>query len=81
MLCDLNGAKFVRKCQAYFFQVFWELSWAEKGFSNIYIFFGIKKKFMKKITSHIWDLRKGFSGQKMKDFDFSSCATPRLISG
>ena len=42
-------------------------------------FFGIKRTFQEKNHTTFLGLLIGISGQKMKDFDFSSCATPRSI--
>ena len=42
-------------------------------------FFGTKKVFQEKNDARFLGLLKGISGQKMKDFVLSSCATPRSV--
>ena len=60
----------------FFFSCF-ETRGAETGFSSF--FFGIKRTFQEKNHTTFLELLIGIPGQKMNDFDFSSCATRRSI--
>ena len=49
------------------------------GPKKVFPISGLKEHFKKKNHTTFLVLVIGISGQKMEDFDFSSCATPRSI--